>query len=198
MARPRREDSELVKRARAAAAGATSLEELRAAQAILLPAQTGAPLAQTAAMLGVGRASVGRLQAKFRRTPQAGRGRPVRRMFQAEARLGRLVRLRRCWAPSPLRPGVENGHERESVYVYGAVSPCQGELDWMICPEMNTGRMSGYLAPIHAAHPGEFIVMVADGASSHVAKELLVPENIRLRRLPPYAPELNPPGAHRG
>jgi len=38
----------------------------------------------------------------------------------------------------------------------------------------------------------EFIIMVVDGASSHVAKDLLVPKNIRLLRLPPYAPELNP------
>jgi transposase len=55
-----------------AAERATSLEELRAAQAILLPAQTGATLTQTAALLGVGRASVGRLQARFRRTTVAG------------------------------------------------------------------------------------------------------------------------------
>lgn len=34
--------------------------------------------------------------------------------------------------------------------------------------------------------------MVVDGASSHVAKDLALPENIRLYRLPPYAPELNP------
>ena len=34
--------------------------------------------------------------------------------------------------------------------------------------------------------------MVVDGASSHVAKDLIVPKNIRLLRLPPYAPELNP------
>ena len=34
--------------------------------------------------------------------------------------------------------------------------------------------------------------MVVDGASSHVSKDLVVPENIRLLRLPPYAPELNP------
>jgi len=34
--------------------------------------------------------------------------------------------------------------------------------------------------------------MVVDGASSHVSKDLAVPENIRLLRLPPYAPELNP------
>jgi transposase len=71
MARPRREDPELVKRARVAAERATSVEELRAAQAVLLPAQTGASLAQTAALLGVGRASVGRLQARFRRTTVA-------------------------------------------------------------------------------------------------------------------------------
>lgn len=113
-------------------------------------------------------------------------------MFQDEARFGRMVRIRRCWAPNPLRPVVENGYEREFVYVYGAVSPFEGALDWMICPKMNTERMSEYLAQIHRAHPDEFIVMVVDGASSHVSKDLIVPENIRLLRLPPYAPELNP------
>ena len=36
------------------------------------------------------------------------------------------------------------------------------------------------------------MVMVVDGASSHVAKDLLIPENIRLHRLPGYSPQLNP------
>ena len=72
MARPRFDDPELVKRARLAAGRATNLEELREAQAVLLPAQIGATLEQTAALLGVGRASVGRLQARFRRTTQTG------------------------------------------------------------------------------------------------------------------------------
>jgi transposase len=72
MARPRHEEPELVKRARVAAERATSIKELRAAQAVLLPAQTGATLTQTAALLGVGRASVGRLRAQFRRTSAAG------------------------------------------------------------------------------------------------------------------------------
>ncbi len=87
---------------------------------------------------------------------------------------------------------VNNGYEREFVYVYGAVSPLEGELDWMICPEMNTERMGDVPGASRAAHPGDFIVMVVDGASSHVAKDLVVPENIRLLRLPAYAPELNP------
>jgi len=116
----------------------------------------------------------------------------VRLMFQDEARFGRMVRIRRCWAQKPLRPIVCNGYEREFLYVYGAVSPIQGELDWMITHQMNTERMSEFLAQVSAAHPSEFIVMVVDGASSHVAKGLVVPQNIRLLRLPPYAPELNP------
>ena len=113
-------------------------------------------------------------------------------MFQDEARFGRMVRIRRCWARKPERPTVDNGYEREFLYVYGAVSPMQGELDWMITEKMNTDNMSEFLARVSAAHQREFIIMVVDGASSHVARDLVVPRNMRLLRLPPYAPELNP------
>lgn len=34
--------------------------------------------------------------------------------------------------------------------------------------------------------------MVLDGAGCHKARSLVVPENMRLLPLPPYAPELNP------
>jgi hypothetical protein len=120
------------------------------------------------------------------------RGRRVRLMFQDEARFGRMVRIRRSWAPKPERPVVCNGYEREFLYVYGAVSPLQGQFDWMITRQMNTANMSEFLAQVSAAHRRDFIVMVVDGASSHVARDLVMPENIRLLQLPPYAPELNP------
>ena len=120
------------------------------------------------------------------------RGRTVRLMFQDEARFGRMARPRRCWAPLPWRPVMLNGYERQFVYVYGAVSPLQGDLDWMICAEMNTVRMGEFLEQVSRAHPRDFIVMILDGASSHKAKELAVPHNIRLVPLPAYAPELNP------
>ena len=113
-------------------------------------------------------------------------------MFQDEARFGRMARPRRCWAPLPCRPVMLNGYERQFVYVYGAVSPLQGDLDWMICSEMNTVRMGEFLGQVSRAHPDEFIVMIVDGASSHKAKDLGVPENIGLVPLPAYAPELNP------
>ena len=120
------------------------------------------------------------------------KGRHVRLMFQDEARFGRMVRIRRCWAPAPERPVVDNGYEREFTYVYGAVSPMEGQLDWMICRKMNTEMMEKFLLQVSSAHPLDFIVMIIDGASSHVAHALVVPENIRLYRLPAYSPQLNP------
>ena len=113
-------------------------------------------------------------------------------MFQDEARFGRMVRIRKCWAMVPERPVVNNGYEREFVYVYGAVSPLQGDLDWMICRQMNTSHMGEFLSQVSQAHRDDFIIMVVEGASSHVSKELAVPDNVRRLRLPPYAPELNP------
>ena len=66
MSRPRRIDPKLVVKAQAAVARASDANELRAAQAILLPALADTTLEQTAALLGVGRASVPRLQQRFR------------------------------------------------------------------------------------------------------------------------------------
>lgn len=77
MARPRRIDDVLVGKAGDAIACAESLAEFRRAQAVLLPAVMGATLEQTAALLGVSRASVPRLQARFRASVQAG-GSPPR------------------------------------------------------------------------------------------------------------------------
>jgi len=64
----------------------------------------------------------------------------------------------------------------------------QGELDWRLCREMNTVTMGEFLQQVSQAHPTDLIVMVLDGASSHKAKELNIPANIRLLALPPYAP----------
>lgn len=124
--------------------------------------------------------------------PEIVRGRKVRLLFQDEARFGRLVKIRRGWAPAPLRPRVDNGYERQFTYGYGAVSPMEGELDWMLADKMNTERMGEFLAQVSAAPAAEYLVRIVDGASSHVAKALVVPENIVLYRLPPYSPQLNP------
>ena len=67
MARPRRNDPDLVRRAQEVAVTASSVDTLRRCQAVLLPALLGATLGQTAAALGVGRATVARFQVGFRK-----------------------------------------------------------------------------------------------------------------------------------
>ena len=79
MARPRKIDEELVRQAQHAVSNPNSVTELRCAQAVLLPAVTGTTLEQTAALLGVSRASVPRLQARFRQSMQAGKSPPRNR-----------------------------------------------------------------------------------------------------------------------
>jgi transposase len=72
MSKPCLIDSTIIKRARLAAAKAQSAEELRCAQAILLPAVSGFTWKETAGLLGVGRATVPRLQARFRQRATPG------------------------------------------------------------------------------------------------------------------------------
>lgn len=66
MARPRRIDMGMVAQAQALVLEARSVEELRCAQAVLLPVLLDATLEETAAALGVGRATVARYQLRLR------------------------------------------------------------------------------------------------------------------------------------
>ena len=125
-------------------------------------------------------------------TRQASVGRPVRLMFQDEARFGRINDPRRCWAPRGLRPEVGMQIVREYTYAFGAVSPQDGTLDTLVLPVVTAEAMSIFLAEVARRHPEEFILMVLDGAGWHRANSLAIPENMRLEALPPYSPQLNP------
>lgn len=71
MSRPRNVNAPMVAKAQKVIGTTASLREFREAQSILLPALAELTLEQTAALLGVGRSSVPRLQRKFRESLQA-------------------------------------------------------------------------------------------------------------------------------
>jgi len=52
--------------------------------------------------------------------------------------------------------------------------------------------MSIFLQEISLRHLDENIIIFLDGAGWHKARELKIPANIRLSKLPPYSPEFNP------
>lgn len=81
---------------------------------------------------------------------------------------------------------------REYEYVYGAFSPIDGAMDSLILPDMLTGTMNIFLKELSKRYEDEYILLVTDGAASHSAQKLNIPNNIEILKLPPYSPELNP------
>ena len=81
---------------------------------------------------------------------------------------------------------------QEYIYAYAAVSVADGDLDTLILPHVNGACMQIFLDEVAARHPHERLVMVLDGAGWHQSESLQLPPNLRLLRLPPYSPELNP------
>lgn len=62
----------------------------------------------------------------------------------------------------------------------------------MMGEKMNFESMNRFLDQVRKAHPDDSLVMIKDGALSHKAKELEIPEKMCLIHLPHYPPELNP------
>lgn len=120
---------------------------------------------------------------------------PVRRVevwFQDEMRFGQQGTLTRVWAPVGSRPEAVRQTEYEAVYLFGAACAATGDSVAMVLPTANTvcmnlflGHLGAHLAPeVHG-------VVILDGAGWHTGKSLMVPENLTLLPLPPYAPTLN-------
>jgi transposase len=113
-------------------------------------------------------------------------------MFEDEARFGRMNDPKRCWAPPGIRPEVGQQLIREYTYAYGAASPLDGMSDFLILPYMKAEIMNIFLAEVAKRHRYEYILMFYDGAPSHNKTALAIPNNMMIKALPPYCPELNP------
>ena len=115
-----------------------------------------------------------------------------RLMFQDEAGFGRINKPKCCWCGDGIRPIVPCHRIREYIYAYGAVSPLDGEIVSLVLPYCNTECMNIFLEEVSEAYPNDYILLVADNASWHRSKALVIPDNIEIFPLLPYTPELNP------
>lgn len=81
---------------------------------------------------------------------------------------------------------------RESFYLYGTVEPDSGAAFVQEYPKMSSANFQQFLTAFGQAHSVGLHVIVLDGAGIHWAKDLQIPANVVLIKLPPYCPELNP------
>jgi hypothetical protein len=98
--------------------------------------------------------------------------------FQDEARVGQKATLTYVWAEEGSRPPMVRDNRHDSAHLFGPICPGRGVGAATIMPAVNTEAMNEHLKDISA--------QVARG------ERPIVPDNITLLRLPPYAPELNP------
>ena len=120
---------------------------------------------------------------------EAARGKPVEIWFQDEARIGQNGRLAYVWARRGTRPRAVQDKRYASAYLFGAVCPQRGVGAGLVMPRADTEGLNAHLAEIaRSAAPGAHAVLILDGAGWHRSNALVVPANISLIALPPYAP----------
>lgn len=89
-------------------------------------------------------------------------------------------------------PIVDYKHEFKNTYLYGSYSPIDGDSFVYEIDHVNCEIFEKYLNEFSKHRPQEYKIVVIDNAGFHSTKNIVVPDNIFLLRIPPYSPELNP------
>jgi hypothetical protein len=118
-------------------------------------------------------------------------GTPIEVWFQDEARVGQQGSLTYIWAPIGSCPLMVRDNRHDSAYLFGAICPARAVGAAIIMPAANAEAMTEHLNEISTrVAPGAHAVLVCDGAGWHqTGGRLIVPGNVTLLPLPPYAPE---------
>ncbi len=112
--------------------------------------------------------------------------------FQDEARFGLQTHTGTIITAKGVAPKVKFQHKFKNTYLYGAYSPINGDSIVLEIEHVNKDIFHNYLEQLSKHKPDEFKIVVIDNAGFHSTKDMKIPENIKLLRIPPYTPELNP------
>jgi len=91
-----------------------------------------------------------------------------------------------------VKPIVEYRHIFKTTYLYGSYSPINGDSFVWEINGVDSEIFESYLDHFSKYKPKEFKIVVIDNAGFHSTKNIIIPDNIHLLRIPPYTPELNP------
>ncbi len=112
--------------------------------------------------------------------------------LQDESRFGLMTVLRRAITRAGVKPVGAYQHRFIYRYCYGIVEPLSGDKFFVTAPQVNTLFFQFLLEEFSYHEPQVYKIIFLDKAGYHRAKDLQVPENIRLVYLPSSNPELNP------
>lgn len=112
--------------------------------------------------------------------------------FQDESRFGLMTHIGRCLTAKGVKPIVKYQHAFKNTYLYGSFSPVNGDSFVYEIEGTTSEIFHEYLVAFSKHKPQELKIIIIDNAGFHSMKNYKIPENIKLIRIPPYSPELNP------
>ena len=122
--------------------------------------------------------------------------------FEDEMRNGTRSACKRRWTPKGHRPDCRLKLGYEYMYLYAAINPYSGQLFSLLLPDMTKDSFAlfnlefcKWLDGIYGAHADggrrQRVLLIADGAGAHQST-ICEGCGIKLAKLPPASPELNP------
>ena len=111
---------------------------------------------------------------------------------QDEARFGLKTDIGRCLTAKGIKPVVDCQHAFNNTYLYGSFSPINGDSFVYEIEGTTSEIFYKYLMAFSKYKPNEYKIILIDNAGFHSLKKYKLPDNIKLIRIPPYSPELNP------
>jgi transposase len=112
--------------------------------------------------------------------------------YQDEARYGLKTHIGKCLTARGVKPIVKYQHAFLNTYLYGSYSPINGDSFTYEIEGTTSEIFYKYLVEFSKYKPKELKIIIIDNAGFHSLKNYGIPDNIKLIRIPPYSPELNP------
>jgi len=112
--------------------------------------------------------------------------------FQDESRFGLMTKQKRVLVSKGVEPVGKYQHSYKWLWLWGSFSPLTGDTFYWKTSNVGNDIFEAYLKDLSDQNPRELKLLVIDNAGFHACQSIEVPENIRLIRIPAYAPELNP------
>jgi transposase len=109
-------------------------------------------------------------------------------------RYGTRTTLKRRWTPKGHRPVCRVKIGYQFGYLYSLMCPLTGDLFCLLLPSMEKVCFARFLKEFAAYLGAESppTLVIVDGAGSHQSNVLSADSCLRLEKLPPNSPELNP------
>lgn len=112
--------------------------------------------------------------------------------FQDESRFGLMTKQKRVLVSKGVKAIGKYQHSYKWLWLWGCFSPINGQSFYWETPLVSNTIFEGFLKDFSDQNPRELKIIIIDNAGFHACQNICIPENIRLIRIPPYSPELNP------